>query len=92
MFDRLKWGNPLSFDDWKAQLDQTRRDGYGVDRGTYISGVTIIAVPFFDAEGVVSRSMVAIDITEKMDSRGVPEIAGEMLWMRDRATEYLIGG
>lgn len=90
-FDRLKWDNPPTFESWQAQLEQTRRDGYGIDRGEYISGVTIVAVPFFDAEGAVSRSMVAIDITEKMDALGVDRIAGEMLRMRDRAAGYLIG-
>lgn len=91
-FDRLKWDNPVTFHDWKAQLEEIRRNGYGVDRGAYISGVTIVAVPFFDAEGAVSRSMVSIDITEKIDALGVDKIAGEMLRMRDRAAGYLIGG
>ena len=37
------WDNPPDFETWSSQVEQARRDGYGVDRGQYIGGVTIIA-------------------------------------------------
>ncbi len=89
-FERLKWDNPPSFDAWKADLDQTRRDGYGIDAGAYIAGVTIVAAPIFDGVGAVSRSLVAIGISEKMAAAGVPKVAGALLGMRDEIATYLL--
>jgi DNA-binding IclR family transcriptional regulator len=90
-FDRLKWDNAPSFDGWRAQLHQTRADGYGVDRGEYINGVTIIAVPFFSGDGSVNRSLVAIGISETMQTTGISRIAHEMLAMRDKLSGFLLG-
>jgi DNA-binding IclR family transcriptional regulator len=89
-FDRLNWDNPPGFETWIAQVEQTRRDGYGVDRGEYIGGMTIIAAPLFDASGAMRRSLVAIGMSEKMESTGIPEIAHEMLRMRDDITRFLM--
>lgn len=89
-FEQLKWDHPPTFDSWWSEVEDTRRRGYGVDRGTYISGVTIIAVPFFDRTGRMSRSIVAIGISEKMESIGVSTIAEDMLKLRDRISTLLL--
>ena len=82
-FARLRWDHPPSFEAWQAEVAQTRRDGYGVDRGAYISGVTIIAAPLFNAAGAADRSLVAIGLSDAMEAAGVPAIATEMLRRRD---------
>ena len=89
-FEQLKWDNPPEFDTWKTQIDETRRDGYGIDRGEFIGGVTIIAAPFFNAVGAVGRSLVAMGTSEKMESTGVALIAEQALRMRDHIAGYLI--
>ena len=91
-FRQLNWDNPPDFDAWLAQVDETRRDGYGVDRGEYINGVTIIAVPGFGADGSVARSLVAVGISETIEATGVAKIAGEMLAMRNDLTGFLVRG
>jgi DNA-binding IclR family transcriptional regulator len=89
-FEPSAWDNPPDFKTWKTQIDQTRRAGYGVDRGEYISGVTIVAVPFFRADGSVAQSMVAVGLSEKMETTGIATIAQEMLKMRDDLVGFLI--
>src|SRR5580658_9321182 len=44
-FKTLRWDDPPTFDEWKAQVRQTRIRGFAVDRGNYISGVTVVAAP-----------------------------------------------
>jgi DNA-binding IclR family transcriptional regulator len=90
-FTPLKWDNPPSFDDWTGQVDRTRRDGYGIDKGEYIRGMTIVAVPLLDAEGAVARSLVAIGMAENVESAGIENIARDMLRMRDKVAGLLIG-
>lgn len=83
-FAKLVWDHPPSFEDWCAEVEQSRAQGYAVDRGTYISGVTVIAVPVFNSTGRMVRSLVAIGISERMDDRQVPRLAQSMLELRDK--------
>lgn len=90
-FAKLHWEHPPTYDDWKSQIEETRQRGYAVDRGTYIGGVTIVAAPFFDQSGRMTRSLVAIGISEKIEAIGVQCIADEMLALRDEISSLLIG-
>ncbi len=90
-FDRLKWDHPPDYDDWLAEVAETRARGYAMDRGSYISGVTVVAVPFFDRAGRMVHSMVAIGITERVDAIGTPVLAEAMLKVRDEASQMLLG-
>ncbi|MBL4721751.1 MAG: IclR family transcriptional regulator, partial [Alphaproteobacteria bacterium] len=89
-FALVPWDKQPSFDTWKAQIDNTRRDGYGIDLGEFISGVTIIAAPFFNSSGAVTRSLVALGTSEKMEMTGITSIAHKMLKMRDSVSDYLM--
>lgn len=39
-FKTLRWDEPPSFEQWQAQVAQTRAQGFAVDESNYISGVT----------------------------------------------------
>ena len=52
---------------------------------------TVNAAPLFDADGSMTRSLVAIGLTEKMESTGIARVASEMLKMRDRVAALLVG-
>lgn len=89
-FDRLIWDNPPAFEAWMAQVDETRRNGFGVDRGEYINGVGIVAVPVFDGAGRMTRSLVAIGLVDRIESEGAATIAAAMLRMRDEISSRLV--
>ena len=62
-FDTLRWEEPPSFDTWLAQVAQTRRQGFGVDEGNYISGVTVLAAPVWKGRaGRPSHALVTVGI------------------------------
>ena len=90
-FGRLQWDHPPSFETWMAEVRQTREDGYALDRNTYISGVSILAVPFFDNRGRMAQSLVTIGISTKIEEAGVAAIARRMLDIRDDIASMLIG-
>ncbi|MDE4305727.1 IclR family transcriptional regulator [Phaeobacter gallaeciensis] len=83
-FDKLVWDHPPSFEDWRTEVEATRARGYAVDRGTYISGVTVVAAPVFNAAGQMIRSLVAIGISERMDDKQVASLAKSLLKLRDK--------
>lgn len=90
-FAKLNWEHPPTFEDWKAEIDETRGRGFAVDRGTYIGGVTILAAPFLGQHGHMTHSLVAIGISEKVEAIGVQTIADEMLAARNEVASLLIG-
>ena len=55
-----------------------RRKGYSVDRGNYIRGVTVIAVPVLDAAMRMTRSIVSIGLSQQLDSATMVELGEDM--------------
>lgn len=82
-FKKLKWDHPPSYDDWLLQVAQSRDRGYAIDPGVYISGVTVVAIPVFGSDGKMTRSLVALGITERLESKDVPKLAKAMMAIRD---------
>jgi DNA-binding IclR family transcriptional regulator len=61
-FRTLRWDEPPTFDEWKAQVAQTRARGFAVDAGNYISGVTVLAAPVWGTRAKLSHALVAIGV------------------------------
>lgn len=73
-FKTLRWDDAPSFEDWKAQVAQTRLQGFAVDDGNYISGVTVVAAPVWKARGRPSHALVAIGIGNSLKRNGLPAL------------------
>jgi DNA-binding IclR family transcriptional regulator len=73
-FKTLRWDEPPSFEDWKAQVAHTRTQGFAVDEGNYISGVTVVAAPVWKARGRPSHALVAIGIGSALKRNGLPAL------------------
>jgi len=86
-FDKLTWDHPPSFEEWRAEIEQVRKQGYAIDRGTYISGVTVLAVPILDQNDKMIRSLVAIGISERLQNNQVPKLAKALQAVRDEINE-----
>lgn len=68
-FTRLRWEVPPSFADWQAQVAETRQQGFGIDDGNYISGVTVLAAPVWKARGRPSHALVAVGVGSTLKGR-----------------------
>lgn len=89
-FAKLTWDTPPDFRTWMDEVERTRSEGFAVDRGNYISGVTILAVPFLDSSGRMTHSIVSIDITERIEQIGVSSLVSEMKRIRDDVSELMV--
>lgn len=77
-FKTLRWDAPPSYEIWQDQVAQTRAQGFGVDDGNYISGVTVVAAPVWKTSGRPSHALVAIGIGSAVKRVGL-EALGEAL-------------
>lgn len=89
-FAKLHWDLPPDFPTWLSEVKRTRTDGFAVDRGNYISGVTVLAVPFLDAGGRMTHSIVSVDITERIEHIGVSALISEMQRIRDDVCDLMV--
>ena len=75
---------PPTLDQWKAQVRETRAQGFAVDAGNYISGVTVVAAPVFRVRGKLSHALVAIGIGGALRRSGLAALeralASDEVW------------
>lgn len=76
-FRALRWENPPSLEEWRADVKACRLVGYAVDEGRYISGVTIVAAPVLP-HGRMSHALVAVGVSDQMRRIGL-DVLGEEL-------------
>lgn len=65
-FKALRWEQPPDLEAWHKEVQAVRRKGYSLDRGNYISGIAVIAVPVFDARGRLTHSLVAAGVADQI--------------------------
>jgi DNA-binding IclR family transcriptional regulator len=78
-FATLIWDEPPTFEEWQGQVAQARRDGYAVDDGNYITGITVVAAPVGRPHAPPSHALVAIGIAGAMKRAGVDRIGQALL-------------
>ncbi len=90
-FHKLRWEEPPSFAEWKGQVAETRAQGFGIDEGHYISGVTVLAAPVWKGRGRPSHALVAIGIGSALKRGGLEELQQALLASGRALTDQLGG-
>lgn len=78
-FQTLRWDEPPTFEQWKAQVKQTRAQGFAIDDGNYIEGVTVLAAPVWKTRAKLSHALVAIGLTSAIKRTGLPALQKALL-------------
>jgi DNA-binding IclR family transcriptional regulator len=73
-FNDLNWDTPLSFQEWKTQIRQTRAQGFSVDDGHYMAGITIITAPVFTANNRMSHALVTFGLSRTLKRKELEAI------------------
>ena len=55
-----------------------RRQGFSIDRGNYIDGVTIVAVPVLNSRGTISHTLAAVGLGSQLDRASSLALAQDM--------------
>lgn len=78
-FKTLRWDEPPSYEQWKTQVSRTRAQGFAIDEGNYISGVTVLAAPVFKAREKLSHALVALGIGSALKRAGLPALQSALV-------------
>jgi DNA-binding IclR family transcriptional regulator len=77
-FRQLRWHNAPSFETWRKEVDLVRRQGFSIDRGNYIDGVTIVAVPVLNGQGTITHTLAAVGLGSQLDRAKSLALARDM--------------
>lgn len=85
-FDKLRWAGSINFDTWYLEVQQAKQNEYSVDRGTYIAGVTIVAVPVRQANRLPTHTLVCASMTNQLTEADLTDLIIRMRAQADLAT------
>lgn len=88
---KLRWDDPPSFDEWQREVNQTHWQGYAVDNGAYIAGVTVIAAPVWRGPGNPSHALVTLGLESAIRRVSIEQI-GEATRDAAKAVSAQLGG
>ena len=77
-FRSLRWDDAPSYDVWQKEVALTRRQGFSIDRGNYIAGVTIVAVPVLNGRGTISHTLASVGLSSQLDRAKSLALAKDM--------------
>jgi DNA-binding IclR family transcriptional regulator len=90
-FETLRWDDPPSYEVWLEQVERTRSQGFAIDDGNYISGVTVLAAPVWKSRDQLSHALVAIGIGSALKRNGLPELQRALLSSARKLSHQLCG-
>ena len=77
-FRLLRWDDAPPYDVWRKEVDQVRRQGFSIDRGNYIAGVTIVAVPVLNSLETITHTIAAVGLGSQLDRTTTLALAQDM--------------
>ena len=89
-FRRLRWHKPPAYAAWRGEVYLARRQGFSIDRGNYIAGVTIVAVAVLDSRGTISHTLAAVGLGNQLDRATSFSLARDMQQAAREVTAELV--
>jgi DNA-binding IclR family transcriptional regulator len=89
-FRGLRWHNAPTYEIWRKEVGQARRQGFSIDRGNYIAGVTIVAVPVLDGQGAITHTLAAVGLGNQLDRATSLKLARDMKDAAQELTTHLM--
>ena len=89
-FKALRWDEAPTFSEWKAQVDRTRTQGFALDEGNYMSGLTVVGAPVW-TRGKLSHALVAVGPGSALKRSGQPKLQKILMSTARILTDQLRG-
>ncbi len=90
-FHTLRWDHPPTYEQWLAEVAQTRQQGFAVDAGNYIAGVTVVAAPVWKSSERMSHALVALGIGSTFVREGLQDLQESLVGAAQGLSHQLCG-
>ena len=83
-YEYTEWFRRPPLDEYLERVEQTRQQGFSLDRGNKRSGLTQVAAPIFSQNGALALVLTVADFSYAMDDERISLVAREVLAFSDR--------
>ncbi|RCW63631.1 IclR family transcriptional regulator [Pseudorhodoferax soli] len=90
-FKQLRWDNAPEFAQWQKEVNAASRQGFSIDQGNYMSGITVIAVPVLTTQARMTHALVAVGVTGQL-TKGITQALAKALLEESRTLSLTLGG
>lgn len=90
-FAALRWDEAPAFEHWMCDVARARTQGFAVDSGNYIAGVTVVSAPVWSAGKQPSHALIAVGVSGAMKRCGQRKIEQALLSAARRLSHGLNG-
>ncbi|WP_170990205.1 IclR family transcriptional regulator [Aquamicrobium sp. LC103] len=77
-FREINWNLPLTFDEFRKQVEEARESGWARDDGNFAAGTMSIAVPILDRDGVAVMAVTATMFAGHYSDDSLPELVNDL--------------
>lgn len=92
MFKELRWQDPPSFEEYWADVEETRHCGYAVDIRRYNKNFTTVATPILGPDGRAEMAISVIAFANDFDARRLRQLAEDLRAASDEVSHALGSG
>ncbi len=89
IFEKIRWGAPLSYDDYKRQVSDASQRGWALDDGYFSIGILAVAAPVFSPSNSIEFTVSAVMFRGQRDEAGIAEL-GSMVGCLCRGLESVL--
>ena len=85
LFNQTAWQNPLTFEEFLKEAQETTKRGWSEEKGRYLEGVNAISVPVPSGDGRIVRLVTVFGFARMLPEAKFPILASEI----QRAAELI---
>ena len=86
----LTWHDPPKFDRYLSEVRMASANGYAIDDGNYLLGITTVAAPIISREGALTHCIAATTFKGRFDREGLRRL-GKALGQASNTASPLLG-
>ena len=86
-FEELNWQNTPDFTTWLDDVAYARENGYAIDAGHHIGGVTVVAAPVREAIAGTNRAIAGLGLSEQLKGGALASLAADLKQSADTLSE-----
>jgi DNA-binding IclR family transcriptional regulator len=72
----LKWDDPPTLKQYFAEVKMAATNGFAIDDGNFLQGITSVAAPIFNRERTLTHCMAASTFKGRFDAEGLRRLGG----------------
>jgi DNA-binding IclR family transcriptional regulator len=89
LFKELRWQDPPSFEQYWAEAEAARRDGFAIDTGRYNKNFTTVATPILGDDGVAGMAISVIAFANDLDAKHLRRLGADLRATADEVSRAL---